>query len=285
MIRHFSKQTSLLLLSGVSLAFIGCNSGDSDHQASVNIDTSNQQLLVATLFDSIDSTTPQLPSVKETKTPDPSSMSYAEALASIKGESDSKKETVSTCSGGGMIYSNGSEGSAELSYENCVEGTTTTNGKITVIYDDTTGSVSYTLSDYSLENSSTSYKTPKTTYTLSSGHIAYVTSGERTIDGKKVEFDQYKYALDIVGDTMRIAVNGYLKTDAVGDWMGVKTEKAMQFKEGVCPDSGDMALLGSGSTLELKFSEDHSIGLYLNDELTKSFGDCNVLPVLSEAGA
>lgn len=280
------KTLSIMTALGVSFILVACgessSSGDTSTEDSLSltkIDGSNQKQATAILFDSIDITTPQLPSIStdggglaKVSTPLLKAISGQEPLKSISaGESYS-------CSEGGSISSSYANGISTITYDNCQEANTTINGQVKMSYNESTGVITYTMSEYSIISEGVNYTTPATTYTISSDTISYTATGEVTVDGQSVVFDNYKYTLSRVDNNVNVSIDGSIKTACLGNWITVKTNEVMQLSDTDCPTAGDFEVQGDSSKLRVKFSSDKSVDVYLNDALVEEYGNCNELP-------
>lgn len=281
------KIISLFVTLGLSAVMTACGGGSSSNTVSsesnnlslASIDSSNQKQATAILFDSIDITTPQLPSIStdagglsKISAPLFKAVSGQEPLKSISaGESYS-------CSEGGSISSSYADGVSIITYENCQEAGTTINGQVKMSYNESTGVITYAMSEYSIIGEGVNYTTPATTYTISADTISYTATGEATIDGQSVAFDNYKYTLSRVDNTVNISIDGSIKTACLGNWITVKTNEVMQLSDTNCPTAGNFEVQGDNSKLRVKFSADKSVDVYLNDTLVEEYGNCNELP-------
>lgn len=258
---------------------VGCNSGGGS-VAGAKVDTANEKVLVATLFDSIDMSTPQLPPANNIPAASASTLPLPTVLSSFKRLDAVQNGGTQSCSDGGTVSGTKENGTPVINFDDCEESGTTTNGQIAVNYSEQNGSVTYTLTDYTFENAHVKYDTRLTTYTIASGYIAYNTSGDVTVDGKTMQFSKYGYTLDISGKTMKIAVEGMVKTDALGDWMGIKTSKPMALQDNACPSEGSLLVKGAVSDMKVKFEGDGSVGVYFGNRLSKRYSNCNAVPAL-----
>ena len=280
------KALTGLAVAMVSILMTGCggesNSSDTGAEESLlltKIDNINQKQATAILFDSIDITTPQLPSIltdigglAKVSAPLLKAVSGQEPLKSISaGDSYS-------CSEGGSISSGYADGVSTVTYDNCQEANTTINGQVKMSYNESTGVITYTMSVYSISSEGINYTTPVTTYTISSDTISYTATGEATIDGQNVAFDKYKYTLRRVDNKVNISIDGSIKTACLGNWVTVKTNEVMQLSDTDCPTAGDFEVQGENSKLRVKFSSDKSVDVYLNDALVEEYSNCNELP-------
>jgi len=257
----------------------GTTASESNSLSMATIDNNNQKQATAILFDSIDITTPQLPSIITdagglTKVSAPlfKAVSGQEPLKSI-----SASESYS-CSEGGSISSNYTNGVSIITYDNCQEVGTTIDGQIQMSYNESTGVITYAMSEYSIINEGINYTTPVTTYAISSDTISYTATGEATIDGQNITFDNYSYSLTRVDNTVNISIDGSIKTTCLGNWITVKTNEVMQLGDNDCPTAGDLEVQGDNSKLRVRFSSDKSVDVYLNDTLVEEYGSCNELP-------
>ncbi|GIT97922.1 hypothetical protein [Sulfurovum sp. TSL1] len=280
-----SKPLTLITALGTSLILTACGGGststvsESNNLSLATIDNSNQKQATAILFDSIDITTPQLPSIStdagglaKVSAPLFKAVSPQEPLKSISaGESYS-------CSEGGSISSGYADGISTITYDNCQEANTTINGQVKMSYNESTGVITYAMSEYSIISEGIDYTTPATTYTISSDTISYTATGEATIDGQSVAFDNYSYTLSRVDNKVNISIDGSIKTACLGNWVTVKTNEVMQLSDTDCPTAGDIEVQGDNSKLRVKFSSDKSVDVYLNDALVEEYGNCNELP-------
>ncbi|MGC9351466.1 MAG: hypothetical protein ACP5D3_05715, partial [Sulfurovum sp.] len=194
------KILTLITAIGLSAFITACGGGSSSNTVSIEssnlslatIDNANQKQATAILFDSIDITTPQLPSIStdagglsKVSAPLFKAVSSQEPLKSMSaGESYS-------CSESGSIISSYAEGVSTIIYDNCQEANTTINGQVKMSYNESTGVITYAMSEYSIISEGVNYTTPATTYTISSDTISYTATGEATIDGQTVSFDKY----------------------------------------------------------------------------------------------
>lgn len=275
-----NKTLPLLATLTISALLLGCGGGNSTTESAVNsnlplvkIDSTNQKEVTALLFDSVDMTTPKLPNVSGISG-EPSSL--AKVLPStllVKSSSEPY-----SCSEGGSIASTEQEGNSFITYEHCQEAGITINGEIGVSYDETSRTITYTLKDYTLTDSNGVYSTPKTVYSVSSKRISYITTGSLTSGEKTLNFNGYNYALNLVENNVNISIDGSLKTDTLGNWITIKSDKTMQLSDNTCPLSGVINVTGEDSTLNLTFASDKSIDVMLNNALVQNYGDCNKLP-------
>ena len=282
-----TKKTSIHLAAICSsMILLGCDGGNSSSALNgttnlpqAKIDNTNQKQATAVLFDSIDITTPQLPSIStdasglaKVSAPLFKAVSPQEPLKSISaGESYS-------CSEGGSISSVYADGVSTITYDNCQEANTTINGQVKMSYNESTGVITYAMSEYSIISEGVNYTTPATTYTISSDTISYTATGEATIDGQSVAFDKYKYTLSRVDNKVNISIDGSVKAACLGNWVTVKTNEVMQLSDTDCPTAGDFEVQGDNSKLRVKFASDKSVDVYLDDVLAEEYGNCNELP-------
>lgn len=274
-LKQLKKALTYTLMISLGLTITAC-SGDGNSNASFNINSSNKAEVIAALFDSIDTTTPQLPSSKSiSNTQDP----LAELLSNydITSTSDSYN-TPYTCEDGGSISYDVDRSTIIYSY--CQESGVTTNGEVKVSYDEVEKKISYILSDYTLTSETKEYSTSSTSYTISNGHISYSSTGKVTQDDTTTEFDGYNYNLSLVDGKLNIAMDGSIKTTALGDWVNIQTDNAIRFNDNTCPSSGDIEIQGSSSNLKVAFKNDKSIDILLNGELDNSYRDCSEIPAL-----
>lgn len=278
-----SKKIAYLSMIGL-LFIIGCSSGDeSATLPSININESNQKQVLAVLFDSIDNATPQLPLDTNTSSSDMPQLPSSQLLSNHQAAISVKNDVTENCSDGGMIYTSEDDGKSIISYEDCQEAGTTTNGEVSVSYDESTQVVTYILTDYTLKTDDKEYMTSLTSYKLSAGHIAYSSTGKMTFDGETTEFNKYDYTLDIVDNKLNISVNGSVKTTSLGGWVSIKTDKAIQISD-TCPTVGEVEVRGNSSKLKVQFKSDASLDVYLNSTLIDQYADCNNLPDSSMTG-
>ena len=284
------KTKKLLILFiplGLSVVMTACGGGnssnttvsESNNLSLVTIDNSNQKQATAVLFDSIDITTPQLPSIAT----DAGGLAKISAplLKAVPGQEPLKSISAGesyNCSEGGSISSSYADGISTITYDNCKEAGTTINGQVKMSYNESTGVITYTMSEYSISSEGVNYTTPATTYTISSDTISYTATGEARIDGQSVAFDNYRYTLSRVENTVNISIDGSIKTACLGNWVTVKTNEVMQLSDTDCPTAGDLEVQGDSSKLRVKFSSDKSVDVYLNDALVEEYGNCNELP-------
>ncbi|MFT7879762.1 MAG: hypothetical protein ABXS91_05125 [Sulfurimonas sp.] len=284
---NMNKTLNLIITVGTISLITGCGNGESsiitsnetNSLSQVKIDSTNQDKVSAALFDSVDITTPQLPTI----TTDASSASTKLSTMMTTLTAQSSVKTVSTvepysCSDGGSINSSYADGISTITYDQCQEKGTTINGQVEMSYNDSTGVISYMMSEYSISSDGTEYTTPATTYTISSDTISYTATGEATIDGQSIAFDHYSYSLTLVENKVNVSIDGSIKTACLGNWVTVKTNEAMHFTESDCPTAGDFEVQGEGSKLRVKFAADKSVDVYLNDALVQEYSDCNELP-------
>jgi len=293
--KYWNKKALTVFAAMIAGSLIaGCGGGDSTSSASAisnlpqaKIDSNNQKQATAALFDSIDVTTPQLPSIStdtgglaKISTPLFKAVPGQEPLKSISaGDSYS-------CSEGGSISSSYADGVSTITYDNCQEAGTTINGQVKMSYNESTGVITYAMSEYSIISKGINYTTPATTYTISSDTISYTATGEATIDGQSVAFNNYSYTLSRVDNKVNISIDGSIKTACLGNWVTVKTNEVMQLSDTDCPTAGDLEVQGENSKLRVKFASDKSVDVYLNDALVGEYSNCNELPdSLSVCGA
>lgn len=282
-----NKALTLLSALAISAILTACGGGSSSNTVSgennnlflASIDSSNQKQATAILFDSIDITTPQLPSIStdagglsKVSAPLFKAVADQEPLKSI-----SAGEPYS-CSEGGGISSSYADGVSTITYDNCQEAGTTINGQVKMSYNEATGVITYSMSEYSINSEGINYTTTATTYTISSDTVSYTATGEATIDGQSIAFDNYRYSLTLVENKVNVSIDGSIKTACLGNWVTVKTNEAMQFTESDCPTAGDFEVQGENSKLRVKFASDKSVHVYLNDALVEEYGNCNELP-------
>lgn len=287
------KTTTFLAALSIALTIVGCGGGSSTTTANestnlpeVKIDTTNQTQVLATLFDSIDNVTPQLPSTASTTSSDgaiqlanSTQTPLSKVLPNYKSLSVTSSGEPYICSGGGYISASADGSDSVITYDNCKEANTATSGQLKVSYNETTKEIIYTMTDYSMVNENSEYTTSSTTYnTMSAGNINYSSTGKVTINGNTVEFDHYNYTLSLVEGKVNISVDGAVKTACIGNWVKVKTNEVMQLSDNDCPTAGDLEVQGDNSKLKVKFSSDKSVDVYLNDVLTEEYGNCNELP-------
>ena len=285
-LRQWTKRVAFVLSVGIGLA--GCGNEDTTNSAATSesanltlasIGTANQQKVTATLFDSIDITTPQLPSIS-TDTGGLAKVS-APLFKAVPGQEPLKSIAAGepySCSEGGSISSSYADGVSTITYENCQEAGATINGQVKMSYNESTGVITYAMSEYSIISEGVNYTTPATTYTISSDTISYTATGEATIDGQTVSFDKYSYTLSRVNNTVNVSIDGSIKTACLGNWITVKTNEVMQLSDTDCPTAGDFEVQGENSKLRVKFSSDKSVDVYLNDALVEEYSNCNELP-------
>lgn len=283
---QWTKRVAFIVSVGIGL--VGCGGGgntnstvtsESTNLTLTNIDTTNQQKVTAALFDSVDITTPQLPSI----TTNAGGLSKASAplLKAVAGQEPLKSISSGepySCSEGGGISSSYADGVSTITYDSCQEGNITINGQVKMSYNESTGVITYAMSEYSIISEGVKYTTPTTTYTISSDMISYTATGEATIDGQSVTFDNYHYTLSRVDNKVNVSIDGSIKTACLGNWVKVKTNEVMQLSDTDCPTAGDLEVQGENSKLRVKFSSDKSVDVYLNDALVKEYGNCNELP-------
>ncbi|GIT97916.1 hypothetical protein [Sulfurovum sp. TSL1] len=280
------KTLSIITALGVSFILVACgessSSGDTSTEDSLSltkIDGSNQKQATAVLFDSIDITTPQLPSIS-TNTGGLAKIS-APLFKAVPGQEPLKSISAGdsySCSEGGSISSSYAEGVSTITYDNCQEANTTINGQIQMSYNESTGVITYAMSEYSISSEGLNYTTSATTYTISSDTISYTATGEATIGEENIAFNNYRYTLSRVDNKVNVSIDGSIKTACLGNWVTVKTNEVMQLSDNDCPTAGDFEVQGEGSRLRVKFSADKSVDVYLNDALLEEYGNCNELP-------
>lgn len=277
--KNMKKTLAMTLSAGVSVMLTACGGGSSTTENAVTnlplvkIDSANKKEVTAILFDSVDMTTPKLPNVSSTN--DAGSPLTNVLPTALLAKSSG---VPYSCSEGGSIVSSEADGNSVITYENCTEAGTTVNGEIKVAYNETSQTITYTLTDYSLSDNSGTYTTSNTLYTVSSGRIAYTTTGTLTNSEQTLNFNNYSYALSLTDNKVDISIDGSLKTDTLGNWITIKSDKTMQLSDNTCPLSGAIIVTGKDSTLNLTFSSDKSIDVILNNALVQSYGDCNKLP-------
>ena len=260
---------------------------ESSNLSLTTIDNGNQKQATAILFDSIDITTPQLPSISA----DTGALAKVSAplFKVVPGQEPLKSISAGdsySCSEGGSISSSYADGVSSISYDNCQEAGTTINGQVQMSYNELTGVITYAMSEYSIICEGATYTTPASTYTISSDTISYTATGDATIDGQSVAFDNYRYTLSRVDNNVNISIDGSIKTACLGNWVTVKTNEVMQLSDTDCPTAGDFEVQGENSKLRVKFSSDKSVDVYLNDALVEEYSSCNELPdSLSVCGA
>ena len=260
---------------------------ESSNLSLTTIDNGNQKQATAILFDSIDITTPQLPSISA----DTGALAKVSAplFKVVPGQEPLKSISAGesyNCSEGGSISSSYADGVSSISYDNCQEAGTTINGQVQMSYNELTGVITYAMSEYSIICEGATYTTPASTYTISSDTISYTATGDATIDGQSVAFDNYRYTLSRVDNNVNISIDGSIKTACLGNWVTVKTNEVMQLSDTDCPTAGDFEVQGENSKLRVKFSSDKSVDVYLNDALVEEYSSCNELPdSLSVCGA
>jgi hypothetical protein len=283
---QWTKRVAFIVSVGIGLA--GCGSGGTTNSTATSestnltlskIDATNQKKVTAALFDSVDITTPQLPSI--TTNTDGFSKVLVPLLKAVSGQEPLKSISSGepySCSESGSIVSIYADGVSTITYDNCKEANTTIDGQVKMSYNESTGLITYTMSDYSINGEGISYTTPATTYMISSDTISYTATGEATIDGQSVAFDNYRYTLSRVDNKVNISIDGSIKTACLGNWVTVKTNEVMQLSDTDCPTAGDFEVQGENSKLRVKFSSDESVDVYLNDALAEEYGNCNELP-------
>jgi hypothetical protein len=293
------KATTFLVALSTATIMVGCGGGsktttgggsnttavnDSTSLPQIKIDASNQKQALATLFDSVDITTPQLPlsasasSDGSIQLANSTQTQLAKVLPNYKSLSRTPSGEPYTCNEGGSISASADGSASIISYDNCNEANTTTNGQLKVSYSETTKEIIYTMTDYSMVNKNSEYTTSSTTYTVSADNIKYSSTGKVTIDGETIEFDHYNYTLSLVDSKVNISVDGAVKTACIGNWIKVKTNQVMQLGDNTCPTAGEIEVQGDNSKLKVEFKSDKSISIYLNDALTQQYEDCNQMP-------
>jgi hypothetical protein len=285
--KYWNKKALTVFAAMIAGSLIaGCGGGDSTSSVTeatnlpqATIDSTNQDKVTAALFDSVDITTPKLPSIST----DAGGLAKVSAplFKAVQGQEPLKSISAGesySCSEGGSISSSYADGGSTIFYDNCQEAGTTINGQVKMSYNESTGVITYAMSEYSIIGEGVNYTTPATTYTISSDTISYTATGEATIDGQTVSFDKYSYTLSRVNNTVNISIDGSIKTACLGNWVTVKTNEVMQLSDTDCPTAGDFEVQGESSKLRVKFSSDKSVDVYLNDALIEEYGNCNELP-------
>ncbi|MHB0994726.1 MAG: hypothetical protein ACYC04_10290 [Sulfurovum sp.] len=255
----------LALITGLSISMLitACGGGSSSNTVTsesnnlslATIDNGNQKQATAVLFDSIDITTPQLPSFS-TDTGGLAKVS-APLFKTVPGQETLKSISADEsyiCSDGGSIRSSYADGVSTITYDNCQEVNTTINGQVKMSYNESTSVITYAMSEYSIISEGIDYTTPATTYTISSDTISYTATGKVMINGQSVAFDNYKYTLSRVDNKVNISIDGSIKTACLGNWITVKTNEVMQLSDTDCPTAGDFEVQGENSKLRVKFS-------------------------------
>ena len=292
--KHNKKTTTFLSALSIALIMVGCGGGSSTTTTSgsndstttlpqAKIDTTNQKQVLATLFDSIDNVTPQLPSTASTTTSSDSTIQLANTplakiLPNYKSLAATALDEPYVCSEGGSISASAEGSDSVITYNNCKEVGTTTSGQVKVSHNETTKEITYTMTNYSMLSSHSEYTTASTTYTLSAGAIKYSSTGKVTTEGNTIEFNNYTYSLSLVEGKVTISVEGAVKTACVGNWVTIKTNQAMQLNDNTCPTAGELEVQGDNSKLKVEFKSDKSISIYVNDTLTQQYEDCNQMP-------
>ena len=283
----YKKTLTLVTALGLSGMMTACGGGSNSNTVVSEsssllltiIDSNNHKQATAILFDSIDITTPQLPSISA----DAGGLAKVSAplFKAVPGQDPLKSISAGdsyNCSEGGNINSSYADGTSTITYDNCQEAGTIINGQVKMFYNESSGVITYTMSEYTINSEGINYTTPATTYTISSDTINYTATGEATIDGQSVAFDNYSYSLSHVDNTVNISIDGSIKTACLGNWVTVKTNEVMQLSNNDCPSAGDFEVQGDNSKLRVKFSSDKSVDVYLNDALVEEYSSCNELP-------
>lgn len=276
----------------VGLGLVGCGSGgatsdtatgESANLTLAKIDTTNQQKVTAALFDSVDITTPKLPSIGDTSSVGSTKLASAPQEQLSKMLPNYKSLNIATgdpytCSEGGSISSNVSGEVSTIAYDNCKEAGVTINGNVKLSYNEATKEITYMMSDYSMVSQNSEYTTSSTTFTIAAGVIKYTATGTSTVDGTTVEFNNYSYTLSLVDNKVNISIDGSVKADCLGNWVTVKTNQVMQLSDNSCPTAGDIEVQGDNSKLRVQFKNDKSIDIYVNDTLSQEYLNCDELP-------
>ena len=122
--KQYKKATTLLAALTIALTIVGCGGGsstttsnESTNLPQTKIDTNNQKQVLATLFDSIDNVTPQLPSSASTSSDDSIQLANT-ALAKILPNYKSLSATSEpyTCSEGGSISASADGSDSIINY-------------------------------------------------------------------------------------------------------------------------------------------------------------------------
>lgn len=284
-----NKAVTLLVALGIGTMMLGCGGGSSDPVTNsgtdtlslVQIDASNQQQVLAILFDSEDAIAPQLPTVGTLS--DRGSLQLANAedrqvLPNYKSLSLSSAVEPYTCSEGGSISTSVSGQVSVITYNNCQEAGTTINGQIQATFNEVAQEATYTMTDFSMKNEYMTYTTSATTATISENSMSYTTTGHITQDGNTIEFKDYGHTLSYVGSSVNISINGSIKSTCLGDWITIKTNQVLQITENDCPIAGEIEVQGANSKLGIKFSEDQSIDVFIDDALVQEYTNCHELP-------
>jgi hypothetical protein len=91
--------------------------------------------------------------------------------------------------------------------------------------------------------------------------------------GATLEGSQIDYVKDSTGETL--LASGRIHTVCLSGSIDLLTSVPLSFPSGlVCPRSGEMEIQFKEGTLNALFGPDFQADLYLNDELLKSYANC-----------
>ncbi|HIP18713.1 MAG TPA: hypothetical protein EYG78_05185 [Sulfurovum sp.] len=179
------------------------------------------------------------------------------------------------CSDGGSVSYNGNETSGgTVTFSQCEEYGTTINGTMTISIN---GAETTTImTNFSVKTSYAEVYYSNATMDLNTNtyDMSVTATGYTIEDGDRYDFENY--SLTKSGNSYTFS--GLIKTDCMGGWVEIKTNKALVMTEYSCPTAGEIVSVGNNSELKMVFNADMSVDISVNGNLYNTYSDCEELP-------
>lgn len=186
--------------------------------------------------------------------------------------------------------------SITMSYSNCVQGTQTLDGSMTMhiigdVVNHNVNSMTITASYFNFIDSATSENIIMTGYQMIGDQLTFDAQDELTaatfritgdiqgtVDGQAIDASFHRFAVRFVeqvgGETLTI--NGMLNNDCIGGWATVSTATPLFMPDlADCPTAGVFSVKSGDNIVRAEAASNSSVSVYFNDVLVTTYTTCN----------
>ena len=112
---------------------------------------------------------------------------------------------------------------------------------------------------------------------MGGGGLDYV-DGYTSIFGERTDYQNYTFSMNMNDlSVISFFVNGFIKTDCLGAWIGLTTTENIQINDpDPCPTAGQIIIDGNDSSITIAFNSDGSVDV--SGSVTDSYTSCEDVP-------
>ena len=292
-LKSFKKGIFALFgIVALSLSFTGCGGGGSSgvsgpaESERVVLDENNSEQAITTLFNVIDlGFEPALPLAKSTGETSSSStnvLTQSVALEQLQSIAPARNDVVVgepiVCTDGGFItYTD-----TGAIFSDCNESGLIMDGTVTVSGSETAATMTLLNFTISFDGEIVFYESLTYSYTLNAEYeinsMSITMDGYTSIFGERTDYQNYTFSMNMNDlSVVSFSVNGFIKTDCLGAWIGLTTTQNIQINDiDPCPTAGQIIIDGNDSSITIDFNSDGSVDV--SGSVTDSYTSCEDVP-------